>query len=62
MLPFLMAIANLKEEVMRKLVLILLALGLTACAKAPAKPVHGSETQRSHAHEAQGELSSEVRK
>jgi len=47
---------------MRKLVLILLALGLVACAKAPVKPVHSSETQRGHAHEAQGELSSEVRK
>lgn len=62
MLPFLMAITNLKEKVMRKLVLILLALGLVACAKAPVKPVHSSETQRGHAHEAQGELSSEVRK
>lgn len=61
-LPFLMAIANHKEVVMRKLVLILLVLGLAACAKAPVKPEHSSETQRSHAHEAQGELSSEVRK
>lgn len=51
---------------MRKLVqvlsVLLLAIGLASCAKAPVKPVNSPEVQRGHAHEAQGELSSEVRK
>ncbi|MBI4808400.1 MAG: hypothetical protein HY799_05600 [Nitrosomonadales bacterium] len=51
---------------MRKSVFImsalLVALGLASCAKAPVKPVNSPEVQRGHAHEAQGELSSEVRK
>ena len=41
---------------------LLLALGLSACAKAPVKPENSPEVQRSHAHEAQDELSSGVRK
>lgn len=51
---------------MRKLILMLIlmpaALGLSACAKAPAKHVNTPETQRGHAAGAQEELSSEVRK
>jgi hypothetical protein len=35
---------------------------LSACAKPPVKAAPGPETQRSHAHEAQDELSSEVHK
>lgn len=35
---------------------------LAGCAKPLEKPVNSPETQRGHAHEAQGELSSEVRK
>ncbi|MBI5006990.1 MAG: hypothetical protein HZB95_07670 [Nitrosomonadales bacterium] len=42
--------------------ILFITLGLAACAKAPVKPVHSPEVQRGHAHEAQGELSSEVRK
>lgn len=41
---------------------LLLALGLSACAKAPVKPVNSPEVQRDHAREAQDELSSGVRK
>jgi hypothetical protein len=55
-----------KENLMRKpvyfLFLLLAALGLSACARAPAKAVPSQETQRSHAHEAQDELKSEVSK
>ena len=51
---------------MRKLIRALLGLAvassLAACAEPPAKPVAGQETQRSHAHEAQDELSTEVHK
>jgi hypothetical protein len=53
-----------KENLMCKpvyfLFLLLVALGLSACAKAPAKAAPSQETQRSHAHEAQDELKSEV--
>lgn len=42
--------------------LLFIALGLSGCAKAPVKPVNSSEVQRDHAHEAQDELSSGVRK
>jgi hypothetical protein len=41
---------------------LLLVTGLASCAKAPVKPVNSPEVQRGHAHEAQGELSSEVHK
>ncbi len=40
----------------------LLLAGLSACATPPAKSVNNQETQRSHAKEAQDELSSEVHK
>jgi hypothetical protein len=55
-----------KENHMRKpiyfLFLLLVALGLSACARAPVKAAPSQETQRSHAHEAQDELKSEVHK
>ncbi len=52
---------------MRKLITmslgLLVLLNLAACAEAPPqKPVADQETQRSHAHEAQDELSTEVHK
>jgi hypothetical protein len=51
---------------MRKPIAILLflslAAALSACAKPPVKPSATQEEQRSHAREAQGELSSEVHK
>jgi len=51
---------------MRKSVFILsvllVSLGLYSCAKPPVKPENSPEVQRSHAHEAQDELSSGVRK
>ena len=51
---------------MRKRLFILsimvVAFGLSACARTPVKPVNSPEVQRGHAHEAQGELSSEVHK
>ena len=51
---------------MRKLIKMLAGLvvasTLVACAEPPTKPVAGQETQRSHAHEAQDELSTEVHK
>jgi hypothetical protein len=51
---------------MRKPVLILSILfavfGLVACSRTPVKPVNSPEVQRSHAHEAQDELSTGVRK
>jgi len=51
---------------MRKLFSILsvifITFGLVACTRAPVKPVNSPEVQRSHAHEAQDELSSGVRK
>jgi hypothetical protein len=55
----------MKEMHMRKSVSILWALlvmtGLSACAK-PARHVNTPDQQRSHAGQAQDELSSEVRK
>lgn len=50
------------RKLFRILSLLLLVSGLAACAKPPVKPVNSPEVQRGHAHEAQGELSSEVRK
>lgn len=51
---------------MHKLISVLVGMvvasSLAACAEPPAKPVAGQETQRSHAHEAQDELSTEVHK
>jgi len=51
---------------MRKMIsilfLVFIAVGLSACAKPPSKPVDNSEAQRSHSKEAQDELSSEVHK
>jgi hypothetical protein len=44
------------------LCIALVACALTGCAKPLEKPVNNPEVQRGHAHEAQGELSSEVRK
>lgn len=44
------------------LFVLLLGFGLSACAKPPVKPVASQEGQRSHAKEAQDELSSEVHK
>jgi len=68
-LPFLfqdIPSATLKENQMRKpiviLFLILFALGLSACAKPPVKAVNSPDQQRSHAQGAQDELSSEVHK
>ena len=56
----------MKEMHMRKSVSILFVLlvvaGLSACAKAPARHVNTPDEQRSHAGQAQDELSSEVRK
>jgi hypothetical protein len=55
----------MKEMHMRKSVSILLVLlvvaGLSACAK-PARHVNTPDEQRSHAGQAQDELSSEVHK
>jgi hypothetical protein len=68
-LPFLFVECHrvtMKEMHMRKSVSILFALlvvaGLSACAKAPARHVNTPDEQRSHAGQAQDELSSEVRK
>ena len=44
------------------LFLLLVAFGLSACAKPPVKPVASQEEQRSHAKGAQDELSSEIHK
>jgi starvation-inducible outer membrane lipoprotein len=59
--------ADIKESFMSKQIslvfVLLIALGLSACsAPPPLKAVPGPEAQRSHAHEAQDELSSEVHK
>ena len=57
---------SIKENLMRKMIsilfLVFIAVGLSACAKPPSKPVDNSEAQRSHSKEAQDELSSEVHK
>ncbi len=51
---------------MRKIIYILflafVVSGLAACAKQPVKAAPSPEAQRSHAHEAQDELSTEVHK
>jgi predicted small lipoprotein YifL len=51
---------------MRKSISILFVLlivgGLSACARAPVKHVNTPDEQRSHAGQAQDELSSEVHK
>ena len=44
------------------LFILFVALGLSACAKPPVQQGASQEQQRSHAHEAQDELSSEVHK
>ncbi len=44
------------------LFLSFVVFNLSACAKPPVKAAPSPEAQRSHAHEAQGELSSEVHK
>lgn len=43
-------------------ILLLLTLGLSACAKPPVKADSGPDEQRSHAERAQDELSTEVKK
>jgi outer membrane biogenesis lipoprotein LolB len=56
----------MKESHMRKLIsilfLLLVTLGLSACAKPPVKAVNSPDEQRSHAQGAQDELSSEIHK
>jgi len=56
----------MKESYMRKQISILLvllaAIALSACAKPPVNQGANQEQQRSHAHQAQDELSSEVHK
>jgi hypothetical protein len=42
--------------------LLLLILGLSACAKPPVKAAGSPDEQRSHAERAQDELSTEVKK
>jgi hypothetical protein len=57
---------KLKEVSMRKyfsiLCLLFAGAGLNACAHAPGKQVYTPDQQRSHAQDAQGELSSEIHK
>ena len=57
---------TIKEMHMRKSISILFVLlivgGLSACARAPVKHVNTPDEQRSHAGQAQDELSSEVHK
>lgn len=43
-------------------ILLLVTLGLSACAKPPVKAVSSPDEQRSHAERAQDELSTEVHK
>lgn len=51
---------------MRKLIsslfVLLVTIGLSACAKPPVQAVNSPDQQRSHAQGAQDELSSEVHK
>ena len=44
------------------LFILLVSIGLAACAKPSVKPVASQDEQRSHAQGAQEELSSEVHK
>ncbi|OIR19459.1 hypothetical protein GALL_03400 [mine drainage metagenome] len=50
------------HQSIRAAFLLLMLCGLSACTKPPAKVENSPETQRSHAHGAQDELSSEVHK